>query len=68
MPLKSGSSKEVISHNIAEMRKAGHPEDQSIAAAFRKAGKSRSDSGSKLDSVLTKCDDFERRVMGKVVK
>jgi hypothetical protein len=50
------------------MRKAGHPEDQSIAAAFRKAGKSRSDSGSKLDSVLTKCDDFERRVMGKVVK
>jgi hypothetical protein len=42
MPLISGSSKDVISSNIAEMRRAGHPEDQAIAAAYRKAGKSRS--------------------------
>lgn len=41
MPLMHGSSKEVISENIGEMRKAGHPEDQSIAAAYRMAGKSK---------------------------
>lgn len=41
MPLKKGKSKAVISGNIAEMRRAGHPRDQSIAAAMRSAGKSR---------------------------
>ena len=41
MPLLSGSSKEIISQNIREMRHAGHPEDQSIAAAYAKAGKAR---------------------------
>lgn len=42
MPLMKGSSKDTISSNIAEMRKAGHPEDQAIAAAYRMAGKGRS--------------------------
>jgi hypothetical protein len=37
MPLQSGSSKEVISHNIAEMVKAGHPQKQAVAAALHKA-------------------------------
>jgi hypothetical protein len=41
MPLTKGSSQEVISHNISEMMHAGHPRDQSIAAAMRSAGKSR---------------------------
>jgi hypothetical protein len=41
MPLQAGSSKEVISHNIAEMVKAGHPQKQAIAAAYRKAGESK---------------------------
>ena len=41
MPLKKGSSQETISSNIREMRHAGHPEDQSIAAAMRMAGKPR---------------------------
>jgi len=41
MPLKKGSSQKTISENIREMRKAGHPEAQSIAAAMRQAGKSR---------------------------
>lgn len=41
MPLKEGSSDEVISENIAEMVRAGHPHDQAIAAAYRKAGRSR---------------------------
>ena len=42
MPLKSGSSKAVISENIAEMIKAGHPKEQAVAAAYSNA---RKDSG-----------------------
>ncbi len=42
MPLKKGTSKETISHNIAEMIKAGHKPSQAIAAAYSNAGKSTS--------------------------
>lgn len=41
MPLKKGSSKEVIGKNIKEMEKAGHSKAQSIAAALNNAGKSK---------------------------
>lgn len=41
MPLMRGHSPEVISSNIAEMRKAGYPEDQAIAASYKKAGKTK---------------------------
>lgn len=41
MPLKSGKSQKVISQNIREMEKAGHPHKQAVAAAMNKAGKSR---------------------------
>jgi len=34
MPLRKGSSQKTISHNIREMRDAGHPEDQAVAAAM----------------------------------
>lgn len=37
MPLRSGSSQEVISANIAELRRAGHPEKQAVAIAEKKA-------------------------------
>jgi hypothetical protein len=47
MPLKSGSSKEAISHNIREMINAGHPREQAIAAAMRKAGKNKGRKGRK---------------------
>ncbi len=38
MPLEKGSSQKVISHNIEEMQKAGHPHKQAVAAALREAG------------------------------
>lgn len=41
MPLKKGKSKKVIGQNIAELERAGHKPDQSIAIALQKAGKSR---------------------------
>jgi len=41
MPLKSGSSKKVISSNIRTEMHAGKPQKQAVAIAMSKAGKSR---------------------------
>lgn len=41
MPLKKGSSDSVVSSNISEMIKSGHPRDQAIAAAMSNAGRSK---------------------------
>lgn len=41
MPLRKGSSRKTISNNIREMRRAGKPQRVAVAAALRKAGKSR---------------------------
>lgn len=40
MPLKTGTSKEVIKSNIKTEMKAGKPQAQSVAIALNKAGKS----------------------------
>jgi hypothetical protein len=37
MPLLKGKSKATISHNIREMKKAGHPHKQAVAAAMNTA-------------------------------
>jgi hypothetical protein len=39
MPLRKGKSKEIVSGNIREMIKAGHPKKQAVAASLAKAGK-----------------------------
>lgn len=41
MPLHKGKSAKVVSQNIKEMVRAGHPKKQAIAAAIRVAGKSK---------------------------
>lgn len=41
MPLKKGSSKKVVSQNIAELIRSGRPQKQAVAIAFSEAGKSK---------------------------
>ncbi len=49
MPLKTGSSEEVISENIKELVKAGHSQKQSAAIAYKEAGKDGSESSREYD-------------------
>jgi hypothetical protein len=41
MPLKKGSGRKVVSQNIREMVRAGHPQKQAVAAALRQARSSK---------------------------
>jgi hypothetical protein len=41
MPLMNGSGKDIISGNIAELRRSGYPEAQAVAIAYSHAGKSK---------------------------
>jgi len=41
MPLEPGSGRDVISRNIGEMVRSGHPRRQAIAAALSNARKSK---------------------------
>jgi hypothetical protein len=41
MPLLKGRSKKVIGQNIAELVRAGHPQNQAVAIAYNVAGKGK---------------------------
>jgi len=41
MPLEEGSSRDVVSRNIGELRKSGRPAKQSVAIALANARKSK---------------------------
>lgn len=42
MPLLKGNSKEIVSSNIAELRRSGRPEAQAVAIAMRESGQAKS--------------------------
>jgi hypothetical protein len=60
MPLKRGKSQDVISGNIAEMIKSGHPRDQSIAAALSTARKTKAGGGGLYANIHAKRERIEQ--------
>lgn len=62
MPLLKGKSN--IGHNVSEMEKAGHPKDQSIAAALRTAGvppkKKHAESGARSRTSTERAPEWEK--------
>jgi len=51
MPLKKGSSKAVVSSNIGELVKSGHPQKQAIAIALSESRKKRAAGGNLVPKV-----------------
>lgn len=49
MPLEPGSSREVVSHNIEEMVRAGHTQKVAVAAALSNADRKNAEPGGPMD-------------------
>lgn len=45
MPLIKGSSNDIVSSNVRELRNSGYAEDQAVAIALSKAGRSNKQKG-----------------------
>jgi len=50
MPLRTGNSKNIISQNIKTEMAAGKPQEQAVAIALSKAGKTKYSSGGTVNS------------------
>jgi hypothetical protein len=76
MPLKEGSSREIVSSNIKELMESGHKQSQAVAIALKEAGKSKYQDSTdqangetpntnvfaKLDSFIAACDSLHARI------
>lgn len=47
MPLKKGTSKEVLAHNYDELTKSGYKHDQAVAIMLHQADKSKTKTSTK---------------------
>lgn len=54
MPLKSGNSDAAVSANIKTEKAAGKPQDQAVAIALKKAGRSNQESLRRFSENLKK--------------
>jgi hypothetical protein len=64
MPLAKGSSKAVISRNIKELMDHGHPQDQSVAIAYKEAGLSKDEE----DAMAVRSCDVEAAIESAVYR
>jgi hypothetical protein len=62
MPLESGSSRAVVSHNISEMVNSGHPQAQAVAAALSNARRSDQGLGEHESEDVRRFTDLQRQI------